>query len=416
MRSKPVIAFAGISHLSLVYAVTFASFASTTIVYDPDNQKKIAIEEGTLPIDEPGLYSGLFDPGKKIEFTTDINQLSKAQIIFIAKDIQTDSKNNSKYEEIERLLRDLILNNLSKIPTVIMSQVQPGFCRKWAKEFDDLTYFVETLIFGIAISRAENPERLILGKDHQDSLLSIDFRTILENFRCPILETKYESAELAKISINLYLAGSVTLSNHVSEMAKKIGADWDFVSACLRTDQRIGKYAYLNPGLGLSGGNIERDIRNFEKLSKQHDNNYGLMALWNEINYKNKIWPSKCIKNAIKIDPNSKIGFLGIAYKSRTNSIKNAPSVVNANNLKCRIFAHDPMVHEDDFPNNIVRCTDIKEVINGCDAVVIFNDSLDYISLKPTDFKSMKGNLVIDPMGILKTEFINDKKFNYMKL
>ena len=80
------------------------------------------------------------------------------------------------------------------------------------------------------------------------------------------------------------------------------------------------------------------------------------------------------------------------------------------------VFAHDAMVHEGDFPKNIIRCDDMSKLINGCDAIVIFNDSHDYASLKAKDFKSMSGTLVIDPMGLLETEFLREENFNYMKL
>ena len=95
MTSKPAIAFAGVSHLSLVYAVAFSSFASTTIVYDHDVDKVNSLKTGVLPVDEPHLRDGLLGLEKTMEFTADINQLSKADIVFIAKDILTDSQNNS---------------------------------------------------------------------------------------------------------------------------------------------------------------------------------------------------------------------------------------------------------------------------------------------------------------------------------
>ena len=78
----------------------------------------------------------------------------------------------------------------------------------------------------------------------------------------------YESAELAKISINIFLISSVTSTNILSEISENIGANWSDVSNALKLDKRIGKYAYLKPGLGISGGNLERDLETFRNLLK----------------------------------------------------------------------------------------------------------------------------------------------------
>ena len=78
----------------------------------------------------------------------------------------------------------------------------------------------------------------------------------------------YESAELAKISINIFLISSVTSTNILSEISENIGANWSDVSNALKLDKRIGKYAYLKPGLGISGGNLERDLETFRNFLK----------------------------------------------------------------------------------------------------------------------------------------------------
>ena len=75
-----------------------------------------------------------------------------------------------------------------------------------------------------------------------------------------------ESAELAKIAINLYLVNSVTLTNILSEVSENINGNWTSISKALKLDKRIGKYAYLKPGLGISGGNLERDLATFKNL------------------------------------------------------------------------------------------------------------------------------------------------------
>ena len=72
---------------------------------------------------------------------------------------------------------------------------------------------------------------------------------------------KYEESELTKGFINTYLAAQVITTNYLNEFSKKYDADWSKVKKALALDKRIGKFAYLTPGLGLSGGNIERDLK-----------------------------------------------------------------------------------------------------------------------------------------------------------
>ena len=78
---------------------------------------------------------------------------------------------------------------------------------------------------------------------------------------------------MSKIAINLYLSSSISTTNTINEFAYKINSDWSDLKYILQLDKRIGRYAYLNPGLGISGGNLERDNSNFIKLSKRTKTN-----------------------------------------------------------------------------------------------------------------------------------------------
>ena len=154
---------------------------------------------------------------------------------------------------------------------VILCQVPPGFCRKinWPKK--QLYYQVETLIFGKALERASFPERFIIGTEKKDNKISKVYKNYLKTYKCPILNMSYESAELAKISINIYLISTVTTSNILYEICEKVNANWKDIIPSLQLDRRIGKFAYLRPGLGISGGNLERDLTTLSELQKKID-------------------------------------------------------------------------------------------------------------------------------------------------
>ena len=93
------------------------------------------------------------------------------------------------------------------------------------------------------------------------------FLKYLYLFSKKIIEMNYESAELTKISINIFLATSITTTNYLSDIANQVNANWNHIKS-LKLDKRIGKYAYLEPGLGISGGNIERDLRGIQIYQK----------------------------------------------------------------------------------------------------------------------------------------------------
>lgn len=158
---------------------------------------------------------------------------------------------------------DLILPYLkSTAILVIHCQVHPGFTRmiKWSNVY----YHVETLRMKDAMERALNPDRIIIGSI--DGAIDGLLLQYLRSYNCPILPMSYESAELTKIAINIYLAAQVSTTNTLFEIAEKIGADWNDIIPALQSDARIGMEAYLQPGFGLSQ-HLERDLREIQGMN-----------------------------------------------------------------------------------------------------------------------------------------------------
>ena len=90
----------------------------------------------------------------------------------------------------------------------------------------------------------------------------------------------YQSAEVTKIALNIFLASSITTTNILAETCKLSNGDWEEIKPALKLDKRIGQKAYVNPGLGISGGNIERDIISLNKII---NNNFNLKKLTDTI-------------------------------------------------------------------------------------------------------------------------------------
>lgn len=158
---------------------------------------------------------------------------------------------------------DSVLPNLKEHAVlVIHCQVEPGFTRKVKWPIEQLYYHVETLkVSEDTMDRALNPERIIIGINIENKcLIEKNLREFLECFTSKIFIMSYESAELTKIAINLYLAAQVCTTNTLVEIAESIGANWNDIIPALQTDKRIGKDAYLKPGYGL-GQHLERDLK-----------------------------------------------------------------------------------------------------------------------------------------------------------
>ncbi len=183
---------------------------------------------------------------------------------------------------------------------VVLCQVPPGFTRALTSvPHDRLYYQVETLVFGRAVERATEPERYIVGCADPAKPIDPRLRAVLEAFGCPILPMRYESAELAKISINMCLVASISVANTLAELCEAINADWSEIVPSLRLDRRIGQYSYLVPGLGIAGGNLERDLATVIRLADQHGTDAGVVRAWQANSRRRRDWAARAIRRML---------------------------------------------------------------------------------------------------------------------
>lgn len=191
-------------------------------------------------------------------------KIEDCDIVFVSPDRPGEVSPEQAVESVlYKLKKDAVL--------VILCQVKPGFTRKvkWPKE--QLYYQVETLRMKDAKERALHPDRIIIGEHWQEDednpeQLHKKLMEFLTTFDCLGIVVSYEEAELAKIAINVYLAAQVCVTDTLANVAKKIGAEWKNVIPALTSDNRIGEYAYLQPG-GYCGGHLERDLKQLIKYS-----------------------------------------------------------------------------------------------------------------------------------------------------
>ena len=403
--SSPVVGFAGMTHLGLVSGIAAAEKGFNLICYDPDKARITDISLCKLPVSEPQLNDLLAKNRDRLTFTFDISRLQQCDVVYVAPDVATDDAGQSDLSTINALLDAVFEATRADTVIVVLSQVPPGFSRGKQRPGRILYYQVETLIFGRAVERALFPERYIIGCADPSQALPPAYATFLKAHDCPLLPMRYESAELAKISINMCLVASVTTANTLAELCENIGADWSEIVPALKLDRRIGQYSYLAPGLGVAGGNLERDLATVCNFADRFGTDAGVVRAWLANSRHRKNWAAATIKRVLlNASPGATIAVWGLAYKENTHSIKNSPSLATLAQLPdTQLRLHDPEVPAAVAPNtNAVGCGGALEAAQGADALMILTPWPEYRQIPAAEIAAaMRGVVVLDPYKVL---------------
>ena len=417
MAKKLNIGFVGMSHLGLNYLAATSEKGFSVIGFDNDKDKIHKIKKRTLDLSEPNLWNLINKNSNKIIFSDNFKNLKSCDLVFISQDIETDKKGKAKLIKLKKLINTAILNISKNAILIILSQVKPGFMRKIKFDKSRLYYQVETLVFGKAIERAINPERIIVGLFKTNSNIKSKYFSYLKKFSCPILKMKYESAELTKISINILLASTITSTNLLAEVCEKVSADWQEVVPALQLDERIGKKSYLKPGLGISGGNIERDIFSVREVIKNNDGPLSIINSFKKNSDYMKSWVFRVLNKNRILNKNSNICILGLSYKENTDSTKNSPTISLLKKIKNNpIKIYDPKAI---LKNNYKNCLQVKNMLSA-----IKNTNLIILMTPWSEFKNInkyfnfikKKSVIIDPHRVIDLKYLKKRSFEYFTL
>jgi UDPglucose 6-dehydrogenase len=208
------------------------------------------------------------------------------------------------------------------------------------------------------------------------------------------------------------------VANVLAELSEAIGADWAEIIPALRLDRRIGQYAYLNPGLGIAGGNLERDLRTVCDLAEGVGSDVGVVRAWLENSRRRRDWCWRVLRERVlTTTPNGPIAVLGLAYKENTHSIKNSPSLALLDRLRgCEVRVHDPVVPATAAPFAL-GCADPLSCAAGAQALVIATPWPEYRELRIGDLaRVMAGRVLLDPFRLLAGEAAAAAGFEYHAL
>jgi UDPglucose 6-dehydrogenase len=405
MSALPRIGYAAMTHLGLNSGVAAAEKGFETVCFDADRALIDRLGKGDLPVLEPDLPELLAKNRARITFTAEAADLARCDLVYVALDVPTDDAGKSDLAGLDGLLKLVIPALGPKATLVVLSQVPPGFTRARMRPGLRLYYQVETLIFGRAMERALNPERFIVGCADPAEPLPPALRTYLEAFGCPILPMRFESAELTKIAINCCLVSSIGVANTLAELCEGIGAVWSEIAPALKLDRRIGPYAYLSPGLGIAGGNLERDLATVIRMSEDVGSDAGVVRAWIANSRHRRDWAARTIKRVL-LDktPEATVAVWGLAYKENTDSVKNSPSLATLRQLPtARLVLHDPVVAASAVGDmRATGANDPLQAAAGADALMILTPWPQYKSVTPAAIaQAMRGRIVLDPYGVL---------------
>ncbi len=403
--SAPVIGFAGMTHLGINSAAAAMERGFEVVCFDENEGVIQALAAGKTPVTEPDLDDILGKRASRARYTSRAADLGRCDVVYISTDVATDDAGQSDLSRVEALIGTVIGVLRGDAVLVVLCQVPPGFTRRIDLPKQRLYYQVETLVFGRAVDRALNPERFIVGCADPARPLPAAFGTFLAAFGCPVLPMQYESAELAKIAINCCLVASVSVANTLAELCERMGAVWSEIAPALKLDKRIGPHSYLSPGLGIAGGNLERDLATVIRFADTLHTDAGVVKAWVANSRHRRGWAARTIKERLlDANPGATVAVWGLAYKENTHSIKNSPSLATIAQLdNAALRLHDPVVPASSAARaGAVGCENPVEALSGADALLILTPWPHYREIAPARIAAaMRGRIVLDPYAVL---------------
>lgn len=414
MSATGPVGFLGLSHLGVVTSTAWASLGEPVVGVDFDRDIVAALTRAELSIHEPGLAELLRAAHPRMTFTTDVTSLGACPLVIVSRDVPTMEDNHGDVSVVERLVDAAAPHLQPRATMVIMSQLPPGFSRAAAERIHRrdpgkalrVFYWVETLVFGRAVDRVLHPERIILGCEDPAAELPEALERRLRLFACPVLRMRLESAELTKAAVNLYLSCGVTFANTLSDICERVGADWSEVVPALRLDARIGPAAYIQASLGISGGNLERDLVMLRDLAEERGIDAPLIQTIVTYNAGRLRWVTDKLESlvfAAVTEPT--LAVWGLAYKKGTVSTKNAPAIRLLSSMasRARVRAYDPAVRSPALPEGVTLVASRNDALVGADCVVIMTDWDEFAGSDAEVFRRlMRRPVVIDCVGILE--------------
>ncbi len=423
------VTFIGHGYVGLVTAAVFADFGNTVYVIGHTKEKIENLKNGVIPIYEPGLEELVKKnvKAKRLIFTLDYAPaIPDSDIVFIAVGTPTTKTGDADLSTVlsvaekvgQKLEGYTVVATKSTVPTGTNKKVRRILEETKPKGAEvDYASVPEFLREGSAISDTTNPDRVVIGaekKRAQDVLVKLH-----EPINAPIVLTNFETAELIKYAANSFLALKISYANAIAKLSELLGADALKVLEGIGMDKRIGNM-FLSPGPGYGGSCFPKDVKALISIAKDNDYPFSLLEEVELINHQSRRDVVRKARKLLGELRGKKIGILGLAFKSNTDDMRDAPAIDIINLLQndgAEITAFDPKAMESSTAvlKNIGYTKDAYSVADKADLLIVLTEwnefkELDFEKIK----KSMKTPNIIDGRNLYDPEQLRSQGFNYM--
>jgi UDPglucose 6-dehydrogenase len=375
----------GTGYVGLVTGACFAEVGHRVICVDNDAAKVRILEEGGIPIYEPGLEELVKRNREagRLTFTTSTGEgVERSDVIFIAVPTPPQEDGSVDLSFIEKVAREIaaamtsykIVVDKSTVPVRTGDKVSETIKRycKARVEFDVVSN-PEFLREGFAVEDLMKPDRIVIGVRSRRPVPAMN--EIYSPFNAPIIVTDINSAELIKHASNSFLALKISYINAISVMCEATGANVQEVANGMGMDDRIGR-RFLNASLGFGGSCFPKDLSAFIKIAEQVGYSFGLLKEVQKINEEQMARFVKKIIDTLWVLKDKTIGVLGLAFKQNTDDVRMSPAIDLCQRLQkegARLRVHDPKAMEKAkaILKDVCFVEDMNDVAEGCDALVI---------------------------------------------
>jgi UDPglucose 6-dehydrogenase len=424
------IAVIGTGYVGLVTATCFAESGNDVIGMDVDAGKVAMLTAGKVPIFEPGLQELLVRNFResRLSFTTNLEQaITPASIIFLAVGTPQGDDGSANLQALWTVVDNIAKTVQGPKVVVIKSTVPVGTNRAVAERFRkacrhpiDVVSNPEFMKEGAAIDDFMKPDRVVIGTRRPE--LGDTFKELYGPFlrtERPFLIMAPESAEMTKYAANAMLATKISFINEIANLCEKTSADINDVRRGIGHDVRIG-FQFLFPGVGFGGSCFPKDVRALTYTARQNSVPFFLMEAVERVNEIQKNVLFNKIKAQYGKLKGLTIAIWGIAFKPRTDDIREAPALVLIDALLSEgatVRVHDPeaLVNtRSKYGDKLVYCDRPYGALEGADGLAVVTEWQEF---RQPDFELMrrllKQPIIFDGRNIYEPKTLAQHGFTY---
>lgn len=426
------VAMIGTGYVGLVSGACFSEFGVDVVCVDKDQKKIDMLENGVMPIYEPGLDDLVENNVKagRLTFTTELaGAVSAADAVFIA--VGTPTRRGGGHADLSYVYAAAkeIAENMNGYTVVVTKSTVPvgtgdeveRIIREARPDADfDVVSNPEFLREGSAIADFTHPDRVVLGtqSERAQDLMRELYRP-LSLIEAPILFTSRTSSELIKYAANTFLATKITFINEIADLCEKVGADVHHVAKGIGLDGRIGK-KFLHAGPGYGGSCFPKDTLALVHTAQDAGAPLRIIEAVVDINDKRKKAMAQRIIEACGGSVAGKtVAVLGVTFKPNTDDMRDAPSLDIVPALldagaTVRAFDPEGMDEAKDMLGDVEWCDDAYATMGKADVLVIITE---WNAFRSLDFERVKSLLnapvMVDLRNIYEPSEMAEAGFDY---